>query len=390
MISPSNVSPDARGTLVFLTLTIIVATLVTLALYYYRDVVRCLWAPPRPVKRRNLRKSIQLRPAKRRSRATMADAEFRKAAIQQQLDESSRLLLRDMEESSISEEEEYEEYEDYDLDEESLDGMKHELPKSTAAERRRFLIDKDGDTKEAIEALQSYLEWRQTYVNIETKMRQQQTEEYLRQHETSTNDQDLRAWNLASLIAAKANQESLDEPLPRIIRTFQCDGGECDEYTDKCGNVIIKLCPGQIDKRLVSNVKTYSLALALYLDHKLDRSDAHQTVTLIVDVRGGKGWPNPSPRTLLPFLKHSVRLLLDMFPERLYQAIIFPIPGSFRWIWKLVERMMDPETADRCHIVSGEARISSKPPTDDLSEYMSRDSVDIMEQERLKSFKITQ
>lgn len=103
-------------------------------------------------------------------------------------------------------------------------------------------------------------------------------------------------------------------------------------------------------------------------------------------MRGGKGWPNPSPKALLPFLNHTVHLLLEMMPERLYRVIIFPIPGGFRWLWSLVKRGMDPETADRCCLVSGAARIVSKPPTDELSEYMSQNIIELMEEERLATF----
>ena len=173
------------------------------------------------------------------------------------------------------------------------------------------------------------------------------------------------------------------QSLPRIVHTFHSNDREC---TDNDGHVIIKLSPAQIDGNLVNDVKTYSLAIALYLDRKLDRHDAYQTVTLLIDVRGGKGWPNPSPKTLLPFLKHTIHLLLEMMPERLHRAIVYPIPSAFRWIWSIVQRGMDAETADRCRLVSGAARISSQPPTKELSEYMSHDLVDAMEEERLATF----
>jgi hypothetical protein len=47
---------------------------------------------------------------------------------------------------------------------------------------------------------------------------------------------------------------------------------------------------------------------------------------------------------------------------------------------------LDAETADRCHLLSGSARIASKAPKEELSEYMSLDLVDFMEEERLASF----
>lgn len=229
------------------------------------------------------------------------DSDFRSGFRLDRPDEISAQLLRIEEESVTSQESEYEEYEDYDLDEASLKAMQDELPESTIAERRRFLIDKDGETKEAIETLQSYLEWRQTYADIETVLEAQREGEPQDDNlKTGGDDSDLDLWNKAVAIALHANDEPTGQSLPRIVRTFQSAGRE---HTDDTGHVIIKLTPGQINRNLVNDVKIYSLAIALYLDRKFDRHDAYTTVTLLIDVRGGRGWPNPTPNTLLPFLK---------------------------------------------------------------------------------------
>lgn len=358
-----------------------VAVIVTIILYFIRLAVRV--SKRRKARRRkNLRKSVQMRPRRRQKRP---DSEFRHSFRKKSPDDISSQLLKLEEESVTSQESEYEEYEDYDLDEASLKEMKNALPESTTGERRRFLIDKDGETSEAIEALRSYLEWRQKHAEIETELKRKGEEvpqdDKLK---TSGGDSDLALWNKAAAIALHAaSDESTHQTLPRIIQTFYSNGKEC---TDNDGHVIFKLSPAQIDGNLVKDVKTYSLALALYLDRKLDRHDAHQTVTLLIDVRGGKGWPNPSPKTLIPFLRHTVHLLLEMLPERLHRAIVYPIPNGFLWIWSIVERGLDAETADVCHLLSGAARIASKAPKEELSEYMSLDLVDLMEEERLASF----
>jgi len=368
----------SHSAFVMIAWTVLFASLIRFFTVYYLYSVR--WKR-RPSRRRKLTKSIQRRP---RRRVKLADAEFRKAFTYPKSEES-KVPQEDVDESTVSDGSEYEEYEDYDLDESSLKEMKDQVPDSTKAECRRFLIDKDGDTKEAIKALQSYIDWRKKYSDIEETLVCQKEEQPEDSSKKDNDDKDLQLWEMATAVAIKANEESSDSPFPRIVRSFKREDDD-DEYTDNSGNVIIKLCPGKINDNLVSDIKTYSLAIALYLDKKLDRNDPHETMTLIIDVRGGKNWPNPSPRTLLPFLKHTVRLLLDMFPERLHQAIIFPVPGAFGWIWSLVQRRMDPETADRCRVVSGAARISSEPPTDELTEYMSREVVEYMEEERLASF----
>mmetsp|Transcript_31553 Transcript_31553/g.57132 ORF Transcript_31553/g.57132 Transcript_31553/m.57132 type:complete len:390 (+) Transcript_31553:112-1281(+) len=371
--------PDAfwRGLLVSS-----VAVIVTIFLYFIRLAVRV--SKRRKARRRkSLRKSVQMRPRRRQKRP---DSEFRHAFRRKSPDEISSQLLKLEEESVTSQESQYEEYEDYDLDEASLKEMKNALPKSTTGERRRFLIDKDGETNEAIEALESYLEWRQKHAEIETEL-ERKGEEAPQDDKLKASgggDSDFALWNKAAAVALhSANDESTHQTLPRIVQMFHSNGKEC---TDNDGHVIFKLSPAQIDDNLVKDVKTCSLALALYLDRKLDRHDAHQTVTLLIDVRGGKGWPNPSPKTLIPFLVQTVHLLLEMLPQRLHRAIVYPIPNGFLWIWSIVERGLDAETADRCHLLSGSARIASKAPKEELSEYMSLDLVDFMEEERLASF----
>lgn len=383
---PTSSDDESHGAFRLVVWTVVVATIVTLGLYCLRS---SLVRPSKRNKfhrRRTLRKSVQMRPKRRR--AKRIDSNFSAGFRHDKPQEISAQLLAeiDKEESSVtSQETEYEEYEDYDLDEASLKVMRDELPDSTMAECRRFLIDKDGETREAIEALQSYLEWRQKYADIEAKLEAEREEEPQEDNLKlgAGGDSDLVLWNKAVAIALHANDEPSGQALPRVVRTFQSAG---EEYTDDGGHVIIKLTPGQIDRNLVNDVKSYSLAIAIYLDRKMDRNDAHDTVTLLIDVRGGKGWPNPTPKTLMPFLKHTIHLLLDMMPERLHHAIVFPIPGAFRWIWSVVQRGMDPETVDRCRLVSGAARISSEPPTGELSEYMSRDLVEFMEDERLATF----
>ncbi|KAL7524705.1 hypothetical protein ACHAXR_000680, partial [Thalassiosira sp. AJA248-18] len=125
--------------------------------------------------------------------------------------------------------------------------------------------------------------------------------------------------------------------------------------------------PARIDIKL-ADTSVYARALAIYLDHALDR-DSTEKITLVIDVRSGHGWANIKAIHLLPFIQSTVRLLCDLHPLRLEQCIIFPVPAVANVIWKAVKPFLGRETAKKVCLVSGPAGRNDKVPKK-LSEYL--------------------
>ena len=117
----------------------------------------------------------------------------------------------------------------------------------------------------------------------------------------------------------------------------------------------------------LAKASTYTLAVAIYLDRSFDR-DQSEKVTVCVDVRAGRGWPNTHALRLIPFMKHSMKLLLPLFPERLQRALVYPVPAAFFYIWTIISKYMDPLTVERVRILEGKCKIEAPPPAEAVPE----------------------
>jgi hypothetical protein len=185
-------------------------------------------------------------------------------------------------------------------------------PESTLAERRRFLKARKGVIKAASAQLGSYFQWRS----------RNKIDEFF----PSTFTTDEEDWALAARGAmeiANTNRKSpaSDKILPRIVSVY---GGNDGLVFCRNGARIVHVLPSQLDTTIAPGT-TYALALAMYLDRKLDRNHTEK-VTVVIDIRSGKGWPNPSSVSLVPFIKLVVGSLNSYFPERLSRCILFPLP----------------------------------------------------------------
>lgn len=244
------------------------------------------------------------------------------------------------------------------------------VPESTPEERTRFLVAKNGNVSVAAKYLIGYLEWRTAHdVDSEKCV-------------SDSEDNDLNDWNRACAVAMKACNSIQEVALPRVIRIYQ--RSDWNNITDVDGFRVFHILPGLIDNNLVS-LETYALAIALYIDIKLDRRSMER-VTVIVDVRGGLGWRNLNARQLLPFIKHTSRLLLTMFPERLARAIVYPVPPTFSWIWKIIRRCIDPKTREKICLLTGPATIISPPPNASMAQYLDHDVIALLESRRVEAF----
>ncbi len=278
-------------------------------------------------------------------------------------------------------------------------------PESTLAERRRFLKARKGVIKAASAQLGSYIEWRS----------KNKIDEFF----PSTFTTDEEDWQLAARGALEIANTSRESPargmiLPRIVSVY---GGNDGLVLCRNGARIVHVLPSQLDTT-IAPATTYALALAMYLDRKLDRKHTEK-VTVVIDIRSGKGWPNPSSVSLVPFIKLVVGSLNSYFPERLSRCILFPLPMTatvifnkakgtkIRFWFRFQQKYafvfsnfaqivlhlstistiayLDPDTATKIQVCSGAGSVSAAVPSK-VKKFIDDKAIDIMERRRIAFF----
>ena len=249
-------------------------------------------------------------------------------------------------------------------------------PESTLAERRRFLKARKFCVKAASAQLGSYLQWRET----------NRIDEFF--PTTFTTDED--DWTLAARGAVEIGNTS-GQPasvsqmkLPRIVSAFENDDERQTNVVCKNGARIVHVLPCQLDSNLAAP-PTYALAVAMYLDRKLDR-DFTEKVTVVIDIRFGQGWTNPSSVSIVPFIKLVVGLLNSYFPERLSRCILFPLPMTATMLFNTAKTYLDPDTAAKIQVCSGTGSVSAPVPDKVLS-FIDRKAINAMEERRMSFFR---
>jgi len=257
-------------------------------------------------------------------------------------------------------------------------------PGSTPAERTRFLVACNNHPKKAAGRLNHYLEWRTTHVDTKQKYG-------IKMRPTRDRDYDL--WVESSLTAMRMTGEVANNiVLPRVIRTYQNTpqaqeqgSSVSNSISDQEGRRIFHIIPALMDDKLAKQ-STYTLAVAIYLDSQLQR-DSMEKVTICMDVRAGKGWPNIHALRLVPFMKNSLKLLLPLFPERLHKCVVYPLPSAFFYLWTMIAKCLDPVTRDKICVVSGKCTIEAQPPTEKLVVHLGEAATQLLEATRIASFK---
>ena len=244
------------------------------------------------------------------------------------------------------------------------------FPNATAAERKRFQIARIGNIEACRAQLGVYLEWREKHDAIEKNL------------ECAKIESDEDEWNNAVAIAmVSCEEEPSCTRLPRLARMHSVDGAA---VRDRDGRRILHVMPGQMDPNL-AKPSTYAVALALYIDRQLDRAST-ECLTVALDVRGGKGWPNIPPLRNLSFIKTVVKLLLAMFPERLHRCLLFPVPQAANWIWNIVKAWIDPDTSCKVQLLTGPATIVSQPPFAAMERFLEPEVAKLLENKRHATF----
>lgn len=153
---------------------------------------------------------------------------------------------------------------------------------ATAAEWRRFLAARRGDETEARKSLTAHLEWRQQNLPLPDKA------------------------------------PRIGVGLPDFTATLSDD-----LRVDGCRVLVVF---GAMYDAEAGSSEEYARALASLFDTTLDR-ESTEKFTVLIDARGGNGWPNPRPWSVVPWIRVLASTLSANFPERLHRMIIFPVHG---------------------------------------------------------------
>ena len=249
--------------------------------------------------------------------------------------------------------------------------------KSTLAERRRFLIANKNNLNGTIQQLRSYIEWKNNHIDKKIQIK-------------STGDKDYDIWVESSLTAMKICDGEVENiVLPRIIRTHSnSDSNSNSEqhYIDRDGYRTFCVTPALMDNNLAKG-STYTQAVAIYLDRCLDPSE-NEMITILFDCRAGTGWSNNHVMKLIPFLKHFLKVLPPLVPERLQKAIVYPVPYTFTYIWSMLSKGLDPTTSKRVCILHGQCKIVAPPPSEQMKLHLYEDHMEELESSRIAGFKI--
>lgn len=254
------------------------------------------------------------------------------------------------------------------------------LPASTSAERRRFLIARRENLEKAHKMLQDHLIWRSQYLEQNVLPKERNFHHSKQKNEFSDNS-NLSPVSLHSFETQEQNKEymkieldSLSKPcLPQFLTLNQGPPFAKDQTR------LLLMLPAMLDPQLAT-AEEYSLYTAKYFDSSLDRNTTEK-VTIVIDVRGGEGWPNASPVKFIQFARCVSKMMSDHFPERLKKCIVFPIPRYSLWIWEVVNKFLDPDTRNKIVLIAG-AGDQESPVPHSILEHIEPAVSDILESTR--------
>ncbi|KAL7541055.1 hypothetical protein ACHAXR_010588 [Thalassiosira sp. AJA248-18] len=290
----------------------------------------------------------------------------------------------------------------------AIQRLQRQHPDATHAEIKRFFTCVKYKEEDASKRIHDFLKWRSDcgLKNVEeaegidsAKGTSVQNSRFARVYDQDFVKKDERDWDAAAKLAisiiTKSHVTESVANLPQIICSYEKQLEEgIDTNTDqtenspqppprcKDGTRILHILPFRLDLSLAT-APTYSLAAALYLDRRFSRSTAER-INLFCDVRGGRGWANPTPWSTLPFIQSTASLLGSHYPERLERLVLFPMPKSAIWVWSAAQKCLDPNTASKVVIVSNSSAEGNGVP-EGLEEFVDGACLNVLE-ERRRSF----
>jgi CRAL/TRIO domain len=183
------------------------------------------------------------------------------------------------------------------------------------------------------------------------------------------------------------NNSLSSSPLVRFVRCHWVE--TVGSYLkDKTGHRILHLLPAQISLQngATNMIESYVLALSFYLERQLQR-DSDEQLTLLLDARAGRGWPNLPAWQMITFVRRVSTVLSQHFPCRLHKCIVYPIPRAALVIWHFVQAFLSPSLRQFMVLIAGSATdIESPLPHALLEEYVPYEGIALLEDARRESF----
>ncbi|KAL7433721.1 hypothetical protein ACHAXH_002460 [Discostella pseudostelligera] len=289
----------------------------------------------------------------------------------------------------------------------AIQNLQSNNPGATPAECERFFTAVKQNEEAASKRLGDFLKWRSA-CGLESSAEADgstshnenalESEGSIRVFDQSFADKDEEDWNASAQIAisiiTKRHVPEYVTKLPQIICSYEekfvniirsenkanpTNASSQPPPRCKDGTRILHILPFRLDLS-IATAQTYSLAVALYLDRRLCRWTSER-ITLFCDVRGGRGWANPTPWSALPFIQSTASLLGSNYPERLERLVLFPMPLSASWVWSAARKFLDPDTSSKVIVISSGDGLQEK-----LREFVDEDSLNVLEKTRRRSF----
>jgi hypothetical protein len=298
----------------------------------------------------------------------------------------------------------------------SINRLRKCHPNATEAECIRFLRCTKSDEKAASERIEGWFAWRlengltltinEGVVNHDLEKETitiPYGHNFMKADEKLWDETAKMAIEIMSKSSVHTNGTENNVQLPQIICSYEMhrtsDAGavnginndDCERSSSstpprcKDGSRIFHLVPARLDLSLAT-AQVYALAAALYLDRRLSRHTTEK-ISLICDVRGGRGFANPTPWTLLPFIQATSSLLGKHFPERLRRMVLFPMPSSAVWVWAAAQKFLDTDTASKVIVVGLDGAVSKNDNGmyNELGKFITKKDYLLLE-ERRRSF----
>jgi hypothetical protein len=276
--------------------------------------------------------------------------------------------------------------------------LRNTFPEATEAECQRFAAcrnvsfeDDNGKLRaEAIESLEDYLKWRKKY-------RMDDVGEVPKIIDGNASDMDQKLWACVCHRTQDALDRMAGETTKSIVSSARTTTPsdlppqfiffrklQQKSIVDKRGNKILHVLPAMIDTKNVT-AEVYGITLLYYLDCLLSR-DSNDKMTVLLDVRPGRGWPNPLAVFMINFVRKIAKMLQGRFPGRLEQLIVFPVPKAALHVFYAMQWVFHAELSEKIILVPGSAERRSPLPKQCLQEYISDEILDFTEQARIDAF----
>lgn len=287
------------------------------------------------------------------------------------------------------------------LREDRYDDNSDERDEATAAERQRF--SSCFGPQRYQEKLAAYLQWRRMY---------QPDENNDHSEAGSCSDNDVHDWERAvdkvwsihrqgdddpeAKLSEKGSRKSkqskpfitstLDHLPPQLLYCHRLDNDSKTLVQDTCHHTILHCLPAQINLQYHTSDLLINI-LALYLHSKMNRHDYKEQFTLMIDVRPGKGWPNPPATSMISLMRHISHALYDLFPQRLYQCIVYNVPRPAVFVYKNLIQPTLHASLKNMILLAGGANLQSVV-ADELHLYLEHGQlgVQVLEKTRKAAF----